>query len=250
MGSFEIITQALVDRLQAGGADMRLHHEVTGLTTDPDDPQRVTGVVTAKETLPFDAVIATVPGYNLLEIAPPSLGGEYAERLRSVRYQAALVLLMVSKQSLSRIYWMNIADRSMPFVAVIEHTNYVPPSAYQGRHLLYVSNYLERDDPRFQMKADELFDLYLPHLQQINPAFQADWIEKKIVLRAEAGQPVITCGYSQRIPDHRTPLQGLYLANTLQIYPEDRGTNYSVRLGQNISRLVDQDLREQGSATG
>jgi protoporphyrinogen oxidase len=250
MGSFEIITQALVDRLQAGGADMRLHHEVTGLTTDPDDPQRVTGVVTAKETLPFDAVIATVPGYNLLEIAPPSLGGEYAERLRSVRYQAALVLLMVSKQSLSRIYWMNIADRSMPFVAVIEHTNYVPPSEYQGRHLLYVSNYLERDDPRFQMKADELFDLYLPHLQQINPAFQADWIEKKIVLRAEAGQPVITCGYSQRIPDHRTPLQGLYLANTLQIYPEDRGTNYSVRLGQNISRLVDQDLREQGSATG
>ena len=250
MGSFEIITQALVDRLQAGGADMRLHHEVTGLTTDPDDPQRVTGVVTAKETLPFDAVIATVPGYNLLEIAPPSLGGEYAERLRSVRYQAALVLLMVSKKSLSRIYWMNIADRSMPFVAVIEHTNYVPPSAYQGRHLLYVSNYLERDDPRFQMKADELFDLYLPHLQQINPAFQADWIEKKIVLRAEAGQPVITCGYSQRIPDHRTPLQGLYLANTLQIYPEDRGTNYSVRLGQNISRLVDQDLREQGSATG
>ncbi len=250
MGSFEIITQALVDRLQAGGADMRLHHEVTGLTTDPDDPLRVTGVVTAKGTLPFDVVLATVPGYNLLEIAPPSLGGEYAERLRSVRYQAALVLLMVSKQSLSRIYWMNIADRSMPFVAVIEHTNYVPPSEYQGRHLLYVSNYLERDDPRFQMKADELFDLYLPHLQQINPAFQADWIEKKIVLRAEAGQPVITCGYSQRIPDHRTPLPGLYLANTLQIYPEDRGTNYSVRLGQNISRLVDQDLREQGFVPG
>lgn len=250
MGSFEIITQALVDRLQAGGADLLLNHEVTGLTTHPDDPQRVTGVVTAKGTLPFDAVIATVPGYNLLEIAPPSLGGEYAGRLKSVRYQAALVLLLVSKQSLSRIYWMNIADRRMPFVAVIEHTNYVPPSEYQDRHLIYVSNYLERDDPRFQMKAEELFELYLPHLQQINPAFQADWIEKKVLLRAEAGQPVITCNYSERMPDHRTPLQGLYLANTLQIYPEDRGTNYSVRLGQTISRLVDQDLRQQGSANG
>ncbi len=250
MGSFEIITQALVDRLQAGGADLLLNHEVTGLTTHPNDPQRVTGVVTAKGTLPFDAVIATVPGYNLLEIAPPSLGGEYAGRLKSVRYQAALVLLMVSKKSLSRIYWMNIADRRMPFVAVIEHTNYVPPSEYQDRHLIYVSNYLERDDPRFQMKAEELFELYLPHLQQINPTFQADWIEKKVVLRAEAGQPVITCNYSERMPDHRTPLQGLYLANTLQIYPEDRGTNYSVRLGQTISRLVDQDLRQQGPAKG
>ena len=163
--------------------------------------------------------------------------------LRSVHYQAAVVLLLVSKKSMSRIYWMNIADRTMPYVGVIEHTNYVPPSEYQGRHLIYVSNYLEQDDPRFRMKASELFDLYLPHLKRINPAFDADWIEKKIVLRAKAGQPVITCNYSQRIPDHRTPIEGLYLANTLQIYPEDRGTNYSVRLGQTISGIVDEDIR-------
>jgi protoporphyrinogen oxidase len=202
----------------------------------------VIGVVTKRETLPFDAVIATVPGYNLLQIAPPSLDDSYAELLRSVRYQAAVVLLLVSSESLSRIYWMNIADRAMPFVGVIEHTNYVPPSEYQGKHLIYVSNYIERDDARFSMKADDLFEMYLPHLKKINPAFTRDWIEKKIVLRAEAGQPVITCNYSQRLPDHRTPLQGLYLANTLQIYPEDRGTNYSVRLGQSISKLVGEDL--------
>ncbi len=199
-GSFEIITQALLDRLRAGGADLRLNSEVTALTTAPDDPRRVTGVVTAKETIPFDAVIATVPGYNMLEIAPPSLDEEYAGRLRSIRYQAAVVLLMASKQSLSPIYWMNVADRTMPFVAVIEHTNYVPPSEYQGRHIIYVSNYLERDDPRFRMSADELFALYLPHLKRINPAFDASWIETKIVLRAESGQPVVTCNYSQRIP--------------------------------------------------
>ena len=247
LGSFEIITQALVDRLQAGGADLRLNHEVIGIATDPNDPSRVTGCITKNETLPFDIVIATVPGYNLLEIAPSGIEGDYAERLRSIRYQAAVVLLLVSKKSLSRIYWMNIADRTMPFVAVIEHTNYVPPSEYQDRHLIYVSNYLERDDPRFRMKANELFDLYLPHLKQLNPDFDADWIEKKIVLRAEAGQPVITCGYSQRIPDHQTPVKGLYMANTLQIYPEDRGTNYSVRLGKTISRIVAQDLERQSS---
>jgi protoporphyrinogen oxidase len=242
MGSFEIITSALVERLKAGGADMRLRQEVVGLLTDPEDPERVAGVQTKKESIPFDIVIATVPGYNLLEIAPPTLDEAYADLLRSVRYQAAVVLLMVSKKSLSRIYWMNIADPTMPFVGVIEHTNYVPPSEYQDRHLIYVSNYLERDDPQYSMQASDLFDLYLPHLKRINPAFAADWIEKKVVLRAGAGQPVITCNYSQRIPDHRTPLKGLYLANTLQIYPEDRGTNYSVRLGQTVSRIVGEDL--------
>lgn len=242
-GSFEIITQALVDHLQANGAELRLNEEAIGLTTDPDNPRKVTGVVTKKGTYPFDVVIATVPGYTLLEIAPPAMDEAYASILRSVHYQAAVVLLLVSKQSMSRIYWMNIADRTMPYVGVIEHTNYVPPSEYQGRHLIYVSNYLEQDDPRFRMKASELFDLYLPHLKRINPAFDADWIEQKIVLRAKAGQPVITCDYSQRIPDHRTPIEGLYLANTLQIYPEDRGTNYSVRLGQTISGIVEEDIR-------
>jgi len=241
-GSFEIITQALVQHLQAGGAELHLNAEAIGLTTDPDNPRKVTGVVTKKGTFPFDVVIATVPGYTLLDIAPPAMDEAYAGILRSVRYQAALVLLLASKQSLSRIYWMNIADRTMPYVAVIEHTNYVPPSEYQGRHLIYVSNYLEQDDPRFGMAAGELFDLYLPHLKRINPAFDSGWIEHKLVLRAEAGQPVITCNYSQRIPDHRTPLEGLYLANTLQIYPEDRGTNYSVRLGQTISDIVDADI--------
>jgi protoporphyrinogen oxidase len=246
-GSFEIITQALVDHLQAKGAELRLNEAAIGLTTDPDNPRKVTGVVTKKGTYPFDVVIATVPGYTLLDIAPPAMDDAYADILRSVHYQAAAVLLLASKQSLSRIYWMNIADRTMPYVAVIEHTNYVPPSEYQGRHLIYVSNYLERDDPRFRMKASELFDLYLPHLKRINPAFDADWIEEKIVLRAEAGQPVITCDYSQRIPDHRTPIEGLYLANTLQIYPEDRGTNYSVRLGQTIGSIVDEDIKSVSS---
>ena len=55
------------------------------------------------------------------------------------------------------------------------------------------------------------------------------------VFRARAAQPIVTLNYSEKLPDHRTPLPNLYLANTSQIYPEDRGTNYSVRLGNRIA---------------
>ena len=47
--------------------------------------------------------------------------------------------------------------------------------------------------------------------------------------------------YSQRMPAHRTPIKNLYLANTTQIYPEDRGTNYSVRMGRQVARMVMED---------
>ena len=47
---------------------------------------------------------------------------------------------------------------------------------------------------------------------------------------------------SDRIPSLRTRLVGLYLANTSQIYPEDRGTNSSMRLCNVVVDPVRQDI--------
>jgi len=66
-------------------------------------------------------------------------------------------------------------------------------------------------------------------------------VTERWLFRDPAGQPVITTNYGSSIPDHRTLVPGLYLANTTQIYPEDRGLNYSVRLGENIAALVSDD---------
>jgi hypothetical protein len=45
-------------------------------------------------------------------------------------------------------------------------------------------------------------------------------------------------GYRERIPPLRTGVPGLILANTTQIYPEDRGTNYAVRLGTDAAATL------------
>ena len=75
----------------------------------------------------------------------------------------------------------------------------------------------------------------------INPEFNRDWVEQLWVFKTPAAQPIVTLDYSARIPAHRTPFDGLYLANTSQIYPEDRGTNYSVDLGNRIAEMIDTD---------
>ncbi len=95
------------------------------------------------------------------------------------------------------------------------------------------------------MPDDELIDAYVPFLKRINPEFRRSWIEHAWVFRERSAQPIIPLNYGQRIPDHRTGLPGLYLANTTQIYPEDRGTNYSVRLGNQIAGIVADDLARE-----
>ena len=160
----------------------------------------------------------------------------------NARYLGAVLLILVLDRPLSHVYWLNVADRSIPFVAVVEHTNLIDPSHYGGKHVVYLSNYLTIENPMYKMDKQELLDAYMPHLKKINPDFDPSWIEESYHHRVGAAQPIVGINYASQIPDHRTPFKGLYLANTTQIYPEDRGTNYSVRMGNEVAELVMEDL--------
>ncbi len=71
-----------------------------------------------------------------------------------------------------------------------------------------------------------------PGIRRIQPAFDRSWIQARWRFAEPAGQPIVTVGYRERIPPLNTGVPGLILANTTQVYPEDRGTNYAVRLGE------------------
>jgi hypothetical protein len=78
---------------------------------------------------------------------------------------------------------------------------------------------------------------------KFNPEFDESWILDFHYNALSAAQPIITTRYSERMPAHRTPVKRLYLANTTQIYPEDRGTNYSVQMGRRVAKIVLEDSK-------
>jgi protoporphyrinogen oxidase len=93
-----------------------------------------------------------------------------------------------------------------------------------------------------ELDPEQLLAAYLPALRKITPDFSPEWIRARWLHREPAAQPIVTVGYHERIPSLQTGVPGLVLANTTQIYPEDRGTNYSVRLGTDAARtLLDSD---------
>jgi protoporphyrinogen oxidase len=131
-----------------------------------------------------------------------------------------------------------VADRELPFVGLIEHTNFVEREHYDGRRFLYVANYLEHGHELLGLDADALLERYLPGLRRVNPAFDPSWVVNRWLHREPAAQPIVTVGYHERIPPLKTTVPGLILANTTQVYPEDRGTNYAVRLGEEAARAI------------
>jgi protoporphyrinogen oxidase len=234
-----VVTDAIVAGARAAGADLQSAAALANLA--PLDDGRWEVRFEDRPGTEVDAVIVTTPSPIMLRLAP-MLPEEYKRKLTGLTYEAAAVALLQLDRKLSDIYWLNIADPDMPFTGVIEHTNFMPPEDYDGKHYVYLSKYMEPDHPYFSMPEDELIRTYLPFLKRINPAFDESWIKKWWVFRERAAQPIVTLNYREKLPDHRTPLQNLYLANTSQIYPEDRGTNYSVRLGNRIAELVSGDL--------
>lgn len=237
-GSFNVPIDALVAAARRLGATLIAGDGPSEIRPRPDSRW---DVVLEHEVLPFDVVVVTTPSPILARLVP-DLPEAYREKLKGLEYEAAVIVLLQMSQPLSDVYWMNIADSDVPFTAIIEHTNFMPPEEYGGKHFVYLSKYLEPDHPYFSLGDDALLQEYIPFLQRINADFQQSWIEASWVFRERSAQPVIPLRYSERIPDHRTGLPGLYLANTTQIYPEDRGTNYSVRLGNEISALVAEDI--------
>lgn len=193
-----------------------------------------------RKNFKFDKVICTLPTPLFFEITP-HLPIEYLNRYKSLEGVGAVnMVLTLNKKFLPNdIYWLNINDLSYPFLALVEHTNFMNKKYYSDEYILYIGNYLERGHKFFNMKEDQLLDEFLPYLQKVNKKFSKDQVVKKWVFKANFAQPVMETNYSVNILPLETPIEGLYLANIQQVYPWDRGTNYAVELGKRVADLIE-----------
>lgn len=244
MGSFNVLIDRLAEAATDAGVDIRPGTGVTSLDEQSNDAARFTVNGSDGRSEAADIVVATIPSPFLLRLVP-EIPEPYRGLLTAATYQGAVVMLLQLSEKLSDTYWLNIGDERLPFTGVIEHTNFIGPEHYGGSHFVYAGKYVDWDHPYVTMSDDDLLAEYIPYLQIINPEFDSASIEKFWVFRERAAQPVIGLNPAARIPGHRTPIDGLYLANTSQIYPEDRGTNYSVDMGNRIAELVQQDILER-----
>jgi protoporphyrinogen oxidase len=245
-GSFGRLVDALGETLRKRGAHVETSRPAQEVVVEDG---RVTGVRLgaraggdgAGEFVPADAVIATVTSQQF-EALVPALDPEYAALLDRVEYQWATVLVIALDRPLSETYWLTVTDGDCPFVVAVEQTNFRSPAEYGGNHVVYFSNYTDPGDPIVNEDAGQVLARYEPYIKRINPAFDRSWLRGTWLFKDRAGQPIVHSRYHEVIPPLRTPTKGLYLANTTQIYPEDRGQNYAIRLGQRVARLAMEDL--------
>ena len=236
VGGFQAFSDALADSAGAQGADVRLNAPIHGIDPIPEGGLKVR--TPAGDEI-FERVIATVsPG--LLARLAPRLAPEYLEGLKKLKSMGAVVLILALKHRLTDgHYWINLPKgEGFPFLALVEHTNYIDSKHYGGDHVIYCGDYLKPDHEYFGLSHEELFERFIPTLSRFNPDFKPDWVRRRWLFREKYAQPVPPVNHSHSIPDLATPIPGLYWASMSQVYPWDRGTNYAVEIGQKVAERV------------
>lgn len=241
LGTFKGGFQAFLDRLahvvSTQGADIRLNTPVTKIGRAGE----AVLVSTEGGSEDFDAVLSTSSPALMARMAP-DLPESYAGQLLKMRSMGAVVLVLALDRQLTPYYWHNIPkEAGFPFLALVEHTNYMSPDSYGGDHLIYCGDYLDPTHEYFNLSKEELLERFIPAIKRFNPAFDPSWVRETWLWKTPYAQPVPPVNHSASIPPIRTPIPGLYFASMSQVYPWDRGTNFAVEIGRRAAAMVMKD---------
>jgi protoporphyrinogen oxidase len=233
-GGFQKFADLFAEKLRGMGVEIKLKAQVNSIKQN----QTSAGLTVDGEF--FDKVLVT-SSPNLMAKLCPDLPENYLKGLLGLKSMGAVVMTLSLNRQLSKdgYYWFNVPkDEGYPFLALVEHTNFVPKENFGGDHIVYAGDYLELGHEYFSMSDEELLERFIPAFKKFNPVFSSDWVKKIWVHKTNYAQPVPLVNHSRNIPEIQTPIPGLYFASMSQVYPWDRGTNFAVQIGRKAARMM------------
>ncbi|HSK66603.1 MAG TPA: NAD(P)/FAD-dependent oxidoreductase [Anaerolineales bacterium] len=235
-GGFQNFANLFANKLRGMGIEIRLGAKVESIKRD----QNQLWVRSDGKAETYDRVLVTTSP-NLMAKLSPDLPEQYLKGLLELKSMGAVVMVLSLKHQLSKegYYWFNLPkEEGYPFLALVEHTNFISREHFGGDHIVYAGDYLEAGHKYFSMSDEELLEHFAPALKKFNPEFSRDWVKKVWVFKTNYAQPVPLVNHSKNIPSIETPIEGLYFASMSQVYPWDRGTNFAVEIGRRAARLM------------
>jgi protoporphyrinogen oxidase len=189
-------------------------------------------------TMQFDALIAAVSTPAFTRLIPGADEG-YIARLQKSKYQGLICPVLVVDKPLSAYWTLNVTDTASPFSTIIETEH----AEYPELHIVYLPKYTAPDNDWMGVSDDEIRDAWLTHLKHLFPDFSEQHIVHFAVSRSRYVEPVFSINALESIGGVQTPFNGLYLANTSQVYPALPTSEAAIIHARQVAQLVHERRR-------
>jgi protoporphyrinogen oxidase len=229
-GGSERLLKHLAAKIEARGGRIHLKTPVQRINIEQE---QVTGVHTPEGDKAYSDVISTIP----LPFVPrltEQLAAERLEKYRNIKNIGVVCVIFKLKRRVTDNFWLNISDPEIEIPGIVEYTNLRPLDV----HIAYVPYYLPQTHPKYQWSDQAFIDEATGYLKKINPQLSDDDVIEAHASRYGFAQPICPPEFASQLPSIKTPVSGLYVADTSYYYPEDRSISESFKLGKQIAGMV------------
>lgn len=232
-GSVKILFDALLAKLKKKGCKIMLGAQIESIEKDKD------GVIIKGKNIEeiFNKVIITTVSPIANFLIKSELPQSLRSHLKSIDQLGAICLILELKHSIQSQYWLNLCDKKSKVLVMVEHTNMIDKKYYGGRTLVYLANYIHRDDPRFITSDEEIIKEYTQILKSINSNYKDSWILKSYISRVPRAQTIFSTGALKTLPPFKLA-DNIYMANIDQMYPHDRNLDQGIELGKKVAAMI------------
>lgn len=219
--------ERICDNIKQKGGVIKTNFEVTrigkGFVEGKSDDRKY-------EKFEADKVISSIAPPVLMPIC--NLSETSKGILERVKYKSIISFICGSHDLVTKVYWSVMLKPSLSFGGIFNHTVLYPDGGVDGENVYYLFTYLNDDDPLFNMKSDEIREIYLRDLRKIYPGFKTVWDK---IFKFRFSQPVFLRDYKN------PPIQledNLFLTGVYKEYPNPRTMDSAFRSGLKTAECI------------
>lgn len=182
-------------------------------------------------SIDYDSIIITIPTPTFISLTE-GLPAKYKEKISKIRYCPAICVTFATKDFLSKHYWLNLLEERT-------HTLFQHSRLYDGYP--YKINWILRyggSEEDYNLTDKEIEKTYLTDVKKYFPKTKILWTK---ISKDTHAEPIYDKDFAKHRPDYKTPVDGLYFANTATSYPKIRNMNTALQTGQECAKIVKKD---------
>ena len=233
-GGYRTIINRLEQKLKEYKVDIQTDFPISNI--DQNGDQFVIESSNGKSAT-FDRVILTAPS-NVIGKTCPILSEQEKQKLHDIDYLGIVCASMLLDKPISPYYVTNITDSWVPMTAVIEMSNIVNRKELDGKSLVYLPKYVPADHPLFEKSDQEIQESFVSALEKMYPDFSREQIVDFKLCRTRLVMAIPTLNYSQKLPEQKTSVPGMYLVNSSYILKGNLNVNETIEIAEEAYRNV------------